>query len=66
MHFRSDEKFLKITKILEIKNKRDLSGVCSDILLAKMTLPQYIFGLCDLNTLVQVGEEVVSVKKNRW
>ena len=48
MHFRSDEKFLELTKILEIKNEGELSGVCSDIPLAKMTLPQNIFGLCVL------------------
>ena len=48
MHFRSDEKFLKLTKILEIKNKGELSGVCSDIPPAKMILSQNLFGRCVL------------------
>ena len=48
MHFRSDEKFLELTKIFEIKNKGNYWGVCSDIPPAKMTLPKNIFGLCVL------------------
>ena len=48
MHFRSDEKFQELAKILEIKNKGELSGVCSDIPVAKMILHQNIFGLCVL------------------
>ena len=48
MHFWSDEKFLDLTKILEIKNKGELSGVCSDIPPAKMTLPKNIFCICVL------------------
>ena len=38
MHFRSDEKFQELAKILEIKNKGELPP-------AIMTLPQNIFGL---------------------
>jgi hypothetical protein len=45
MHFCSDELSLKLTKILEIENKGELLGVCSDIPPAKMVLPQNIFGL---------------------
>jgi hypothetical protein len=48
MHFQSDEQFLKLTKILEIKNKGGLSGVCSDISVAKKILPRNIFRLCVL------------------
>jgi hypothetical protein len=55
MHFRSDEKLLKLTKILVIKNKGNFRGVCSDIPLAKMTLLQYILVSVIWNTLVQVG-----------
>ena len=56
MHFRSDKQFLKLTKILEIKNKGELSGVCSDIPLAKMILPQNSFGLCDLKHTCAGGD----------
>jgi hypothetical protein len=37
-------------KILEMKNKGELSGVCSNIPPAKMILSQNIFGLCVLKT----------------
>jgi hypothetical protein len=56
MHFRSDKQFLKLTKILEIKNKRNFRGVCSDIPVAKMILPKNIFGLCVLKRLVNLTQ----------
>ena len=55
MHFRSDEKFLKLTKILEIKNKGNYRGSVPIFRRPKWHFPKIFLVSVFWNTLVQVG-----------
>jgi hypothetical protein len=66
MHFRFDEKFLELTKILEIKNKGNYRGSVPIFRRPKWHFPKIFLVSVFWNTLVQVGVKgVVSVKNAR-
>ena len=54
MHFRSDEKFLELTKILEIKNKGNYRGSVPIFRRPKWHFPKIFLVFVFWNTLVQV------------
>ena len=62
MHFRSDEKFLELTKILEIKNKGNYRGSVPIFRRPKWHFPKIFLVSVFWNTLVQVG--VKSLQQN--
>ena len=55
MHFRSDEKFLELTKILEIKNKGNYRGSVPIFHRPKWHFSKIFLVFVFWNTLVQVG-----------
>ena len=55
MHFRSDEKFLELTKIIEIKNKGNYRGSVPIFRRPKWHFPKIFLVSVFWNTLVQVG-----------
>ena len=54
MHFRSDEKFLELTKILEIKNKGNYRESVPIFRRPKWQFPEIFLVSVFWNTLVQV------------
>ena len=60
MHFRSDEKFLELTKILKIKNKGNYPGSVPIFRRPKWHLPKIFLDYVLGNTLVQVGVKAVT------
>jgi hypothetical protein len=60
MHFRSDEKFLELTKILEIKNRENYRGSVPIFRRPKWHFPQIFLLSLFWNTLVQAGVKAVT------
>ena len=58
MHFRSDEKFLELTKILEIQNKGNYRGSVPIFRRPKCHFAKIFLVSVFWNTLVQVGVKV--------
>ena len=66
MHFRSDEKFLELTKILEIKNKGNYRGSVPIFRRPKWHFPKIFLVSVFWNTLVQVGIKNTMYKKYHY